>query len=147
LVIIDGHNLLFKRCDTFNPSIEAEIEKQTNKLLSILKDKKSIIVYDGSGGLNEYGYKKIIQNNITLVYSGSFQKADDWIVDWIKNNSGESVILISDDLKLRKRINVKRVKFEDCIKWFRRNSKSSQILRSTKNEFGSTEYWNDYFDE
>ncbi len=146
MILIDGHNLLFKRCDTFKPNIETEIEHQTSLLLNHLANKKSIIVYDGNGGKNGYGFEKKINKTTKVVYSGKFQKADDWIVAWISKNPSEMVTLVTDDLGLRKRAKAKRVKFENCLSWFDSTNPKTKITKRNKGEFGSVDYWEDYFD-
>ena len=147
MILIDGHNLLFKRRDEFKPNIETEIEQQTLKLITRLANKKSIIVYDGTGGRSEYGYEKNISKTTKVVYSGKFQQADDWIVNWIAANPSEMTILVSDDLGLRKRISVKRVKFEDCMSWYDACNPKTNVSKRNKGEFGSVDFWEDYFDE
>jgi hypothetical protein len=81
------------------------------------------------------------------VFSGKHQNADNWIVNYISTNKDEMVQLITDDLRLRERIKVKRVKFSDCMIWFNDLNSNHKISKRKKNEFGSQEYWEDYFCE
>jgi hypothetical protein len=148
MIIIDGHNLLFQRKDEFKPNIETEIDRQTKLISSLCPNKKVILVYDGTGGgLSEHGFEKNVSKTTRIVYSGKHRNADNWIVNYISIHPQEMISLITNDLGLRNRTKVKRVKHFNCLDWFNKISDTKKISKRNKNEFGSQEYWEDYFSE
>jgi len=141
MIIIDGHNVVFSRYNSDN------VIQCVNKLqeeitqISIRINKKIILVFDGNGGkpLNHEWFTKV-NNSLRIVFSGAQMNADSWIANWLSNNQGETVILVTDDVNLFKRVKRKNVTLEHPEQWFAKTNKPI-IAEPTKESFGDDEYW------
>lgn len=144
VTLVDGHNLLFKRFLNKSFQVEKEVEAQSLLISSWVKS-KTYLIYDGSGGRSEKGYEKNLGEQLRIIFSGIDISADDWIVSWLNRHQSKSFKVITDDLKLRKRIQRNNIQFESCLKWYQSLQKHKIIKTQGKSEFGSQAYWEDYF--
>lgn len=98
IIIVDGYNVL-KNIDR-----DATIDKHKRALFvqhlykyARLKGHNIILVFDASPSL----YSSKEQHNcITVIYSGTKQTADEYIMDYINSQSSDIILVVSSDRKI-----------------------------------------------
>ena len=95
IILIDGYNLLK------GVSADSEIDERARrtflKILSTYAHKKNhklIVVFDA--GLYEWTSKEKI-DGLTVIYSGRFQTADDFIMEYLDTHHTKDILLVSSD--------------------------------------------------
>jgi predicted RNA-binding protein with PIN domain len=102
MYIIDGNNLAGKLDLLRDKSCNQKLEKILSEYFVNTK-KKVIIVYDSVDPLGD----KYMKGKLQVVYSprdGYYSSADDKIIELINNNKKQDVIVISDDIEIRGKI-------------------------------------------
>jgi predicted RNA-binding protein with PIN domain len=101
IVIIDGYNLL-KLIHGPNVS-EMQRSACANLLGRYVKKRqhKVIMVFDAGPCIYPMQEKK---HGITVIYSGSFQSADDTIVKFVQDNAQKEILVISADRELLQQV-------------------------------------------
>lgn len=98
-VLIDGYNLLHLLFAHSNLTFEKKREELI-KVLEHYNSKKRLemlLVLDG--GLSNYPLKEYVKS-LTIVYSGKFKSADEWIIEFTHANKGNSLVLVTRDRAL-----------------------------------------------
>jgi hypothetical protein len=155
MTLIDGHNVFFALDKDSSSHFEADLNRWKDECLSLCQKngKKFILVLDGTGGQQAYGFERPVGQHGRLIYSGSMS-ADDWMEQWIMRHKGETVDLVTGDKRFYDKVRFKRVNRLDPQKWWRQlqlsktpKSKSSRVSGNAKKSFGSTDEWLEYFGE
>ena len=147
MVIIDGHNALFR----LYPDVDADFLRAVRELTEralVLAEKsarKNILVFDGSGGLHELGGRQKRGACLEIVYSGIHWSADEWISSWMLQHPDQAVTIVSDDKKMVAAVRRKNMKSLTPARWFLREEKTPPP--AGKREFGSVDYWLEEFGE
>ena len=104
IILIDGYNLL----RSMFHKIKGKLDKQRDqfiKQLGFYKKKKElikeiIVVFDG--GMPNRATREI-KNGIVVVFSGQNSNADEWIKDYIEENSNRELMAITMDREIIKK--------------------------------------------
>lgn len=118
IIYIDGFNVLYSK--QFNSDKEKQIELLIHQLAKSYSISDSIhVVFDGFPV-----HISNTPNNITLHFSKSIS-ADDYLIRKINKHKGnEPILLITNDIGLKKRVNSTKVKF----------SNSESVFKATIND-------------
>lgn len=148
MILIDGHNCLFK----LYPDVDSNFHKTLESFIYRVREvsdnlkKKIILVLDGTGGRSIYGSKTQEGAYLEVIYSGHDLSADDWIENWIDRNKGVQIELITADKKLVDRVKRKSLKSQSPQVWFKQQEDVSNGGKR-KVEFGDLDYWLKEFGE
>ena len=148
MVIIDGHNALFRLYPDPDENFLACIADMTERtaLIADRLGKKIILVYDGTGGLHEHGAKTVRGRHLEVIHSGSALSADEWIRGWMSQHARTPVTIVSDDKRMLESVRRKNLSVAAPKKWYAENEKP-EAPGTDKKEFGSVDYWLEEFGE
>ncbi len=146
MILMDGHNALHRLYDLTKENFLASQGDLISRIRVVAEARKKdvCVVFDGSGGGSSFGRSVNEGPRLRVVHSGSDRSADDWIIAKITANSKEDHVLISDDLELFRNIHQFKVTRNSPAQWLNdqeKQSRSRQVKRGGKTEFGSTAYW------
>lgn len=142
MILIDGHNLLFRNSEAQEDDVVRMQDEMIVRLRAVSErlGKSMILVFDGTGGGSEYGREAPAGKSLRVVFSGKHMSADDWISAWLVENKGGNHTLVSDDKGLAQRVKRKGLAFAGARGWMDSIS-PKEDPSSEKKEFGSMEYW------
>jgi predicted RNA-binding protein with PIN domain len=116
IIIIDGYNVLK---NVYQSMVDARHREIFIHQLNAYAEKKGhtfLLVFDG--GPFSYPYKESHQN-VTLVFSGGAQTADDYIMNYILTHARSNMLLISTDRALNRFALQQQVTSLDALAFYR----------------------------
>lgn len=98
ILIIDAYNVLKKALRTkFITESQRKSFLNHLKKYTYAKKHQAVVVFDG--GI--YKWPVVTEDkNITIVYTGTIETADDYIKDYLENNYAKNIALVSSDNEL-----------------------------------------------
>jgi len=140
IIIIDGYNLLRH----IFPKVRGLLDKQRDNLIAQLgrykiQKKEAIehlvVVFDAGPSFHA---TREIHHGVTVIFSGTKQSADDWILDYVARYSDREILLVTQDHELAKLCEEFRVNSIDVYDFYSimkhvsyDTSTSSQRLQGT----------------
>jgi predicted RNA-binding protein with PIN domain len=104
IIIIDGYNLLRH----IFPKVKGLLNKQRDNLIAQLGRYKAqkkeslehlVVVFDAGPSFHA---TREIHHGVTVIFSGTKQSADDWILDYVPRYSDHEILLVTQDHELAK---------------------------------------------
>ena len=145
MILVDGHNLAHK---LKGEDIVKNVEYIETKLqnYSHRQKRQILLVFDGNGGYGDYGDERRLSTQLKRVFPGKKKSADDWIADYTHRQKGESIDLVTADIRLYERVKRKGLRRLEPLSWW--NSLFKKDLKpKEKEEFGDTKMWMEFFGE
>lgn len=149
MVIIDGHNALFRLYPDLDDKFLACVADMTERTARIA-DKlggKMILVFDGSGGIHEHGARQARGRHLEIIHSGTTLSADEWIRGWLSQHGKTVLTIVSDDKRMIDSVRRKNLASASPRKWYAQHERPANPDTAAKKEFGSVDYWLEEFGE
>ena len=138
IILIDGYNLL----RSIFHKVKGKLDKQRDqfiKQLGFYKNKKEqikeiIVIFDG--GMPNRATREI-RHGIVVVFSGQNSNADEWIKDYIEENSNRELMVITMDREIVKKAKNKGAEVVGVIDFY--GILQNTLMDDIENSFESDE--------